>query len=59
MSELLKLADAVEDEGLRTAKRTVSKEPWYHAERADVAHAANCFTVAAALRAIDSMKREG
>ena len=48
---LLVLADRWDRTGISAAKQAASSEVWYRDERCDLAHAANCFTVAAALRA--------
>jgi hypothetical protein len=52
VDDLLKLAGAIEGAGLVAARQTASDQPWYHAARPDMAHAANCFAVASAIRAI-------
>ena len=59
MSELLKLAEQWEQAGIVAAKAAANPAPWYHNARHDIAHAANCFTAAAALRAIHSTSTPG
>ena len=49
---ILALAERAEAAMIRAANYTTDKDPWYKDERLDMAHAANCATVAAALRAI-------
>ena len=48
---LLALADRWDRTGISAAKQAASSESRGHAETCDLARAANCFTVAAALRA--------
>jgi hypothetical protein len=46
------LASALDKAGISAAKQATSDAPWYKTARQDVAHAANCFAVASALRAL-------
>jgi hypothetical protein len=56
-AEKLALADGYERAGIAAAKQGASKEPWYQNARQDIAHAANCFAVAAALRSQPSKEQ--
>ena len=56
---LLALAERVEAAMVLAAESTTIKDPWYKDERRDMAHAANCATVAAACRAIAGSMADG
>lgn len=50
MTDLIALAEHWEQRGCEMAKVAASQERWHVNERQELAHAANCFAVAAALR---------
>ncbi len=53
------LADEWEKAGIIAAKGATYTAPWYKTCRADLAHAANCFVVAAGIRAALSQQENG
>jgi hypothetical protein len=59
-TELERLAERIHERGLKQAKWAMSDAPWHdeRAMRSLMADAANCFTVAAALRS-RSVRGEG
>lgn len=57
-AELLALAGEWQEAGLRAATGATSNAPWYKSARHDIAHAANCLTVARELRALANQETE-